>query len=139
MPKDPILTGKICPYCGKASELIDSIEVYGKSYGNMYICRDCNAYVGCYSGTDVALGRLANEELRKAKQRAHHYLDQLWSPNIHKRYSIYKWLSTALGIPRNLTHIGMSDVDQCNRIAELSIEKLQAEGIEYVPWPEDNL
>ena len=42
-----ILSGKICPYCGKESELIDSTEIYnGKSYGKMYICRPCDAYVG---------------------------------------------------------------------------------------------
>ena len=27
-----ILTGKICPYCGKDSELIDSSEIYVTSY-----------------------------------------------------------------------------------------------------------
>ncbi|MBO7256277.1 MAG: hypothetical protein J6V04_03005 [Bacteroidales bacterium] len=49
-----ILTGKICPYCGKDSELIDSSEIYGTSYGPMYICRDCDAYVGCYTGKNFA-------------------------------------------------------------------------------------
>ena len=53
MVTDPILTGKICPYCGKESELIDSAEIYGESYGAMYICRGCDAYVGCYSGAYV--------------------------------------------------------------------------------------
>lgn len=135
--KDPVLTGKICPYCGKPSELIDSVEIYGTSYGSMYICRDCNAYVGCHNGTDIALGRLANEELRRAKKKAHHYLDQLWKPDIHKRYSVYKWLSSALGIPRDLTHVGMSDIDQCNKITELSIERLRSKGINFTPWHED--
>ncbi len=42
-----ILSGQVCPYCGKKTELINSAEVYaGKSYGWMYICRDCDAYVG---------------------------------------------------------------------------------------------
>jgi len=131
---DPILTGKICPYCGKETELIDSAEIYGTSYGPMYICRDCKAYVGCYTGTERALGRLANAELREAKKRAHHYLDQLWMPNKHKRYGVYSWLSRQLGIPRDVTHIGMSDIEQCNRIAEIAIARMKEKGIAYTDW-----
>lgn len=133
---DPILTGKVCPYCGQDSELIDSAEVYGQSYGWMYICRDCNAYVGCYTGTTKALGRLADEELRKAKMRAHHYLDQLWGSGKYSRYSTYSWLSRHLGIPRELTHVGMSDVEQCNRIAQICRERLIKDGMEFVEWGE---
>ena len=88
---DPILTGKVCPYCGKESELIDSAEVYGQSYGWILI---------------------------------HHYLDQLWGSGRYSRYSTYTWLSRQLGIPRELTHVGMSDIDQCNRIAEICRERL---------------
>ena len=134
---DPILTGKICPYCGKESELIDSAEVYGESYGAMYICRDCNAYVGCYSGTTTALGRLADADLRKAKMRAHHYLDQLWKDRRQRRYSTYTWLSKQLGIPRELTHVGMSDIEQCRRIAEICRARLIQEGVDFETWPGD--
>lgn len=28
-----ILTGKVCPYCGKAAEYVDSSIIYGRSYG----------------------------------------------------------------------------------------------------------
>ena len=137
MAKDPILTGKVCPYCGKKSELIDSVEIYGQSYGAMYICRDCNAYVGCYRGTKKALGRLADAELREAKMRAHHYLDQLWKSGNHNRFRVYGWLSKQLGIPRKLTHVGMSDIEQCDRIATISRGRLIQEGIEFVEWRED--
>jgi hypothetical protein len=137
MVTDPILTGKICPYCLKETELIDSSELYGKSYGPMYICRDCDAYVGCYRGTTTALGRLANAELREAKKRAHHYLDQLWKSGKYGRYGTYAWLSKQLGIPRELTHIGMSDVEQCNRIADISLARLKQDNIEYIKWRDD--
>ena len=137
MVTDPILTGKICPYCGKESELIDSAEIYGESYGAMYICRGCNAYVGCYSGTTTALGRLADADLRKAKMRAHHYLDQLWKDRRHRRYSTYTWLSKQLGIPRELTHVGMSDIEQCRRIAEICRARLIQEGVDFETWPGD--
>lgn len=134
---DPILSGRICPYCGKETLLTDSSEVYGVSYGPIYLCRDCNAFVGCYTGTTISLGRLANAELREAKKRAHHYLDQLWISGRHSRHSIYTWLSNQLGIPRELTHIGMSDIEQCNKIAEISKARLDHEEIEYYLWSRD--
>lgn len=133
----PIFTGKVCPYCGKETELTDSAEIYGTSYGPIYLCRDCDAYVGCYTGTTTSLGMLANKELREAKKRAHHYFDQLWMPNRNRRYKTYTWLSQQLDIPREITHIGMSDVEQCNKIAELSISQLKSRGIDYKIWPGD--
>ena len=124
--KTLIYTGKVCPYCGKKTELIDSAEIYnGKSFGPIYICRDCDAYVGCYKGTTTALGRLADKELRIAKRRAHHYLDQLWK-NPRQRLKVYEWLSKELHIPQDQTHVGMSDVKQCNRIADLCRNRLIA-------------
>ena len=68
---DEIIAGKICPYCGKPTEYVDSSIIYGRSYGMIYLCRDCRAYVGVHKGTDQALGRLANAELREAKKEAH--------------------------------------------------------------------
>lgn len=38
-----------CPYCGERAEFVDSAEVYhGQSYGLIYLCRPCDAYVGCH-------------------------------------------------------------------------------------------
>lgn len=119
-----IFTGKTCPYCGKPTELIDSAEIYGgTSYGPIYICRDCDAYVGCYKGTTTALGRLANDELRLAKRRAHHYLDQLWKTP-KQRLDVYAWISDELRVPLARTHVGMSDVEQCNLIARICRNRL---------------
>ena len=47
-----------CDYCGRQAEYVDSKIVYGKSYGMMYLCRNCMAYVGVHKGTDKPLGRL---------------------------------------------------------------------------------
>lgn len=131
---DPILTGKVYPYCGKDSELIDSAEVYGQSNGRIYICRGCNAYGGCYTETTKALRRLADEELHKTMMRAHHYLDQLWKDRRLRRYSTYTWLSKQLGIPRELTHVGMSDIEQCERIAEICRERFIKKRMAFVEW-----
>ena len=66
-----ILAGKICPYCGQSTEFVDSVEIYGTSYGMMYLCRPCGAHVGVHKGTDIAVGRLASRRLRKLKHEAH--------------------------------------------------------------------
>lgn len=126
-----ILTGKICPYCGKRTEFVDSSVIYGRSYGMIYLCRDCRAYVGVHKGTDRALGRLANKELREAKKEAHFYFDQIaktnlinkiWNihiPNMSNRNKAYLWLSNQLNIPYEFCHIGMFDIDCCKRVVEL--------------------
>jgi len=75
---EEIITGKKCPYCKKSTEYVDSDVVYRKSYGMIYLCRACNAYVGVHKGTDKAKGRLANKELRFHKKEAHRYFDNLW-------------------------------------------------------------
>lgn len=123
---NPVMAGKVCPYCSSSTQYIDSAEIYGRSYGMVYICRPCDAYVGVHRGTDDALGRLANRELREWKKAAHAHFDPLWrkkmSQGIEKnvaRTSAYGWLSQQLGIDRDLTHIGMMDVEQCKAVVEL--------------------
>ena len=119
--KYPELAGLVCPYCGKKTELIDSAEIYhGKSFGWMYICRACDAYVGCKTGTKESLGRLANAELRRYKQKAHDVFDLIWKDNHKNRTEAYAWLSQELGVDIDFTHMGMFDVDQCKKVIELS-------------------
>lgn len=126
-----ILTGKICPYCGKPTEFVDSSVIYGISYGMIYLCQDCDAYVGVHKGTDKSLGRLANSELREAKKQAHYYFDKIaktglinkiykkYIPNISNRNKAYKWLSLQLNIPVKNCHIGMFDIPECKKVIEL--------------------
>lgn len=121
-----ILQGKKCPYCGEPSIYTDSEVIYGKSYGMIYLCKPCDAYVGTHkSQPDVSLGRLANAELRAAKKLAHYYFDRLWKDGYIKRASAYKWLSNEMGIDPDHTHIGMFDVEQCAKVTWLSKAKLE--------------
>ena len=114
-----IRTARKCPYCGNDPDYVDSSIIYGISYGMIYLCSDCDAYVGVHHKTSrKALGRLANKELREAKKEAHFYFDQLWRAN-GKRKQAYKWLSEQLGIPKKFTHIGMFDLDTCKKVIEL--------------------
>ena len=129
METQEILSGKVCPYCKSKTEYIDSSFVYGKSYGMIYICKPCGAYCGVHKGTDDALGRLANAELRQWKKEAHKYFDPLWRRKMEQglskkkaRDSAYKWLSEQMGLDIELTHIGMMDIEQCRRVVGLCSE-----------------
>ena len=112
----------LCHYCFRKPELVggDTIyphrpDLYEKKF---YLCRPCDAYVGCHPGTTEPLGRLANAELRKAKQAAHAAFDPKWKGGDMKRKEAYAWLATQLGIDFNDCHIGMFDVETCRRVVD---------------------
>jgi hypothetical protein len=117
------LTAIPCPYCGGAAPLEKGTLVYPHRRDLadkwFYVCQPCQAWVGCHPGTITPLGRLANAELRAAKQVAHTAFDPLWRPGRSRRHEsrrqAYAWLAKELGIPRDEAHIGMFDVDLCRR------------------------
>lgn len=108
-----IYSGKVCAYCG-------SKTVFGKvkSY-NRWTCPDCGSYVGCHKGTDKALGRVADADLRRYKSYAHTYFDKLWRCGDMSRAQAYKWLSNKLGLPPEYTHIGMFSIKTCKRVCAI--------------------
>jgi len=118
-----------CDYCGEPAKLIDSVELYGKSYGMMYMCWPCDAYVGTHkdSPDHTPLGRLANEELRTWKKKAHAAFDPLWKRKMARdncsqkeaRNAGYAWLAKQLDIPVKDCHIGRFDEEQCIRVTEV--------------------
>ena len=116
----------ICPYCNSPSVYVDSEEVYSRSYGMIYLCRPCRAWVGVHKGTTKPLGRLANAELREWKKRAHAAFDPLWKAKIERqgcskrkaRGKGYTWLASQLGISTEECHIGMFDVEMCRKVIE---------------------
>lgn len=129
--EEKINSGLICPYCGNKTEYVDSAVIYGKSYGMIYLCKPCDAYVGVHRGSDKSLGRLANKELREAKKEAHYHFDKIaktglinkiWNefiPDISNRNKAYLWLSKQMGIDKERCHIGMFDVEQCKKVIEI--------------------
>jgi DNA-directed RNA polymerase subunit RPC12/RpoP len=128
--------GLICPYCNSKTEYIDSKYIYGTSYGMIYICKPCDAYVGVHKGTDNALGRLADKRLRKAKKDAHYFFDKIARTGLamivgkefteikSPRNKAYAWMAKELNLPIELTHIGMFDVETCMKVESISINKL---------------
>lgn len=111
----------ICNYCGKPAELISGKAIYPHRPDlfslKFWSCTPCKAYVGCHKDSDaVPLGRLANAELRSAKNRAHAAFDPLWKSKSMKRAEAYGWLSKQLGISGKDCHIGMFNIEMCERV-----------------------
>lgn len=129
VPKHIPLPGRDpCWYCMHNAHLIeDSTQIYGKDYGPMWVCEFCGAHVGCHPGTNKALGRLANKELRQLKMAAHKAFDTLWHWKIkHEgcrrksaRGKAYAWLAKELGVPTEECHIGYFTPDQCRLVIEI--------------------
>lgn len=121
-----------CPYCGNRAELVDSIVIYRvRSYGMIYLCRPCDAYVGTHRGTRRPLGRLADKELRKWKKNAHACFDPIWKHGRFKgkRNKAYSWLAEQMGLPVEETHIGMFDVSQCEKVIKImELERKSLDG-----------
>lgn len=101
----------ICPYCEHEVVLVHNKEVYGKDYGcgNMYYCRNCKASVGTHPGTDIPLGRLANQRLKNLKKLAHAYFDPNWKSRKKYRWQCYTQLAFKLDIPVEECHFGWFD------------------------------
>lgn len=116
-----------CQYCGGVAVFVDSSEVYNRSYGMIYLCRPCNAYVGVHKGTKTPLGILADKPLRQAKVAAHAAFDPLWKGKIERdkcsktaaRKAGYKWLADQLGIQRKNCHVGMFNIELCQRTVSI--------------------
>lgn len=114
-----------CDYCEKPARLMDSAPLYGGiSYGMVWACFDCNAWVGCHKNSKdhAPLGRLANKELRRAKMEAHRALDPLWKSGGMRRKDAYQLVAEQMSIPAREMHIGMLDVNQCRRVVEVCLE-----------------
>lgn len=112
-----------CDYCHKPARLTTGREIYSRRMElwrkKIWFCSPCQAWVGCHDGTEKPLGRLANAELRQAKIQAHAAFDPLWQRGGMSRREAYGLLSAKMGIPREDTHIGMFDLEQCRKVIEV--------------------
>ena len=116
-----------CPYDNATVELKDSKMIYGRSYGNVFICSNfpkCNSYVGVHKKNNEPLGTLANAELRELRKKAHKLFDPIWKGQKMTRYNAYKKLSNAMGTNVKDTHIGMLREEECKLAISLLENKL---------------
>lgn len=122
-----IFQAQVCPYCGNTPKLVDSIEIYKtQSFGMVYLCKPCDAWVGVRKGTTISLGRLAKKDLRDKKKRAHIYFENLWKRKMLNGFSRADalksanfWLSQQMNIPLKHCHIGFMDDEQCDEMITL--------------------
>lgn len=117
-----------CPYCDQPALRMTGRELYpakpilaNKHY---HVCRNCDAWIGCKDGTWEPNGRLADSDLRRAKQDAHAAIDPIclkamkdhdWSKNL-ARNVVYEWLAAELDIPGRVITLGDFDLRQCELV-----------------------
>ena len=108
-----------CPFCNSRVSLIDSARIFGCSYGFIYLCDHfphCDARVRCHPKTIIPMGTLADRELRKWRSLVHRKFDPLWQCGVFpSRQAAYKWLSKAMRLPLEKTHVAMFDIQKCQR------------------------
>lgn len=106
----------ICPFCKQPARWVQNQEIYGRNYGKSYmiwLCKPCDAYVGCHNNTDVPMGSMANKEMREWRKLAHSVFDPLWKKGNMTRRKAYRTLAKVFG---HEVHIGESDVETCKQI-----------------------
>lgn len=111
----------LCPYCNKEALWCENKEIYGRNYGQSYmcyLCKDCKAYVGCHNNTTKALGTMANAELRNLRKEAHKNIDPYWKSKKMKRRDVYKKLSDIFGFD---VHVGESDAGLCEKLIQVKL------------------
>ena len=116
----------LCPYCGMRAKRANGCDLYPHRPDlwkkKFVVCFPCDARVGCHANGDP-LGELANAELRSIRIKAHAAFDPKWKQGGMSRSKAYRWLSKQLGIRFEDTHIGMFDMDQCQRVIEVCESK----------------
>lgn len=122
-----LIPSVVCPYCNSKAKLVGGAAVYPHRADlydlKFWHCKPCDAYVGCHKPNrhnnfdpTVPLGRLADGQLRKAKSAAHMTFDRIWKEGYKSRTDAYAWLASKLEISVDACHIGMFDVDMCNKV-----------------------
>lgn len=117
-----------CNICGGEVVFTSNSEIYGKEYGSgrMYYCTECGAYVGTHiPNPSLALGILANDEMRIMKMRCHELFDEQWKhvragrKRHLARENAYRKLAIVLGIPFEECHFGYFDLCMLHKAYEL--------------------
>lgn len=109
-----------CPYCDNDAQWVENKEIYGKNYGKsymMWLCKPCDAYVGCHHNTKSPLGTLANRELREWRKQTHKAIDPFWKEGLMSRKRLYQLMEEHFG---EEIHVGESNIQRCKEIIKWS-------------------
>ena len=113
-----------CPFCKNPAIWIENSSVYGRNFGKSYmiwLCKPCDAYVGCHNNTKKPLGTIADRATRQARKNTHAILDPLWRNGTYGRKEIYAKLKEHFG--REI-HVGESSIEQCKEISDFITKNL---------------
>jgi hypothetical protein len=75
---------------------------------------------------------MANTELREWKKKAHAVFDPLWKYGRMDRSEAYRWLAAELTLPSAECHIGMFDIDMCERVIWAVIGRVGVERVRSI-------
>lgn len=117
-----------CFHCNQQSELVDGRTIYPHrpdlARKQFWLCRPCNAYVGCHKGGTRTFGSPANAELREYRKAAHAAFDPIWTSGEMKRGDAYAWLAQRLGLGGDNVHIGHACKDLCAMVVQVCEERV---------------
>ncbi len=106
-----------CPECG--AQLILKESRYGKFYGcETWHDTKCPGSIGAHPD-GRPLGRLANQQTKRARQRAHVVFNKLWEVAGLTRKQAYAWMRREMGLSKEEGHIAMFDTAQCEQLIKL--------------------
>ena len=117
--KERVEPPQSCRYCQGRVDLVSNAKIYGREYGSwpyVYLCSCCGASVGLHPDTDLPLGTLADESLRRARNDSKGAFIATYRAKRLDRNQAYDWLSQKTGIPRVECHFGMFDTQQCELV-----------------------
>lgn len=126
--KNPLPAPTDCRYCGGNVELVCNSEIYnGKIYGEWpyaYLCENCRSYVGLHPSTDIPLGTLATNALRKDRNASKAAFHNVKDQKGFSRNQAYEWLSCRMGIPVDKCHFGWFEQEDCALALSICTEEL---------------
>ncbi len=114
--KDHVPIPTQCPCCGSQVKVFSHQEIYGRNYGDwpwMYACTHCDARVGMHPMTNLPLGTLAQEPLRKARIAVKNRFNGYWKARCIARRKAYSQLAKTMKISVSKCHFGMFSESQC--------------------------
>lgn len=128
--KNPLPAPTDCRYCGECVGLVCNSEIYnGRTYGDWpyaYLCSGCRAYVGLHPDTDVPLGTLANDRLRKDRNLSKDMFHKFKENRGLTRTLAYEWLAAQMGIPVAECHFGWFEHEQCAQALRVCFDDMQS-------------
>jgi hypothetical protein len=133
-----------CNICASSNVTLETNDLvyHGKLFGAypfIYLCNDCESYVGIHPNTNTPLGTLATAEMRAARKRVKTKFIDWYELKGWNRGKAYSKLAKALNIDGSECHFGWFDVDACNDAekfldAELKVEREEFyQQIGYIP------